>query len=89
MFKCILSYYNSYNSVLLKIALVSDTVMNTNLYNYFLIVLDDFIQNHVNSGLITITSLEGDVALPSYASRVSYQCDPVTGLKTAVSATNK
>jgi len=51
--------------------------------------LDDFIQNHVNAGLITITSLENDIALPSYASRVSYQCDPATGIKTAVSATNK
>jgi hypothetical protein len=67
----------------------SDVVLNTNLYNYFLVVLDDFIQNHVNAGLITITSLENDVALPSYASRVSYQCDPATGIKTAVSATNK
>ena len=64
-------------------------MLNTNLYNYFLVVLDDFIQNHVNAGLITITSLEKDVALPSYASRLSYQCDPVTGLKVAVSGTNK
>ena len=82
-------YANSYNSTNRKIAIIGDVVLNTNLYNYFLIVLDDFIQNHVNTGLITITSLESDVALPSYASRVSYQCDPVTGLKTAVSATNK
>jgi hypothetical protein len=82
-------YTNSYNSTNRKIAIIGDVVLNTNLYNYFLIVLDDFIQNHVNAGLITITSLEADVALPSYASRVSYQCDPVTGIKTAVSATNK
>jgi hypothetical protein len=82
-------YTNSYNSTTKKIAVRGDVVLNTNLYNYFLVVLDDFIQNHVNAGLITITSLENDVALPSYASRVSYQCDPVTGIKTAVSATNK
>jgi hypothetical protein len=82
-------YTNSYNSTNHKIAIIGDVVLNTNLYNYFLIVLDDFIQNHVNAGLITITSLESDVALPTYASRVSYQCDPVTGLKTAVSATDK
>lgn len=85
----IYKYTYSYNAPSKKIAVISDVVLNTNLYNYFLIVLDDFIQNHVNAGLITITSLENDVALPSYASRVSYQCDPVTGLKTAVSATNK
>jgi hypothetical protein len=82
-------YNYSYNSSAKKIAVRGDVPLNTNLYNYFLVVLDDFIQNHVNAGLITITSLENDVALPSYASRVSYQCDPVTGLKTAVSATNK
>jgi hypothetical protein len=66
-----------------------DTVLNTNLYNYFLVILDDFIQNHVNAGLITITSLEKDVTLPSYASRLSFQCDPITGQRVAVSATNK
>jgi hypothetical protein len=33
--------------------------------------------------------LENDISLPSYASRVTYQCDPVTGIKTAVSASNK
>jgi hypothetical protein len=82
-------YAYSYNAPTKKIAVIGDVVLNTNLYNYFLIVLDDFIQNHVNSGLITITSLENDIALPTYASRISYQCDPVTGLKTAVSATNK
>jgi hypothetical protein len=82
-------YTNSYNSETRKIAIRGDVPLNTNLYNYFLVVLDDYIQNHVNAGLITITSLENDVALPSYASRISYQCDPATGIKTAVSATNK
>jgi hypothetical protein len=85
----IYKYTNSYNALSRKIALIGDVVLNTNLYNYFLVVLDDFIQNHVNAGLITVASLENDVALPSYASRVSYQCDPVTGIRTAVSATNK
>lgn len=82
-------YTNSYNLDTQKIAVRGDVPLNTNLYNYFLVVLDDFIQNHVNTGLITITSLENDIALPSYASRVSYQCNPATGVRTAVSATNK
>ena len=82
-------YTNSYNTTSHKIAVIGDTVLNTNLYNYFLVVVDDFIQNHVNAGLITITSLEKDVTLPSYASRLSFQCDPITGQKVAVSATNK
>jgi hypothetical protein len=80
-------YVNSVNGE--KIAIIGNTVLNTNLYNYFLVVLEDFIQNHVNAGLITITSLENDLALPSYAVRATYQCDPITGQKIAVSATNK
>ena len=82
-------YKNSYDEDTRKIAVRGDTVLNTNLYNYFLVILDDFIQNHVNTGLITITSLEKDVTLPSYASRLSFQCDPITGQRVAVSATNK
>jgi len=50
--------------------------------------LDDFIQNHVGAGLITASSVENDLALPSYASRISYQCDPITGQKVAGIGTN-
>ena len=83
--------YNSISAVVNnedKFSIKGDSVLNTNLYNYFLIILDDYIQNHVNDGLVTITSVENDIALPTYANRVSYQCDPVTGKKVAVSATN-
>jgi hypothetical protein len=66
-----------------RIAIIGDSVCNTNLYNYFLLVIDDFIQNHVNDGLITIASVENDITLPSYASNVSYQCDPITGRRVA------
>ena len=71
------------------VTLRGDSVLNTNLYNYFMLVLDDFIQNHVNSGIITIASLERDVSLPSYANKATYYCDPVTGQKTATTATNQ
>lgn len=71
-----------------KIAIRGDSALITTLYNYLLVVLDDFIQNHVNAGLITITSLENDIALPTYASRLAFQCDPITGQRVAVSATN-
>ena len=39
-----------------------------NLYGtkYFIVVLDDFNQNHINNGLITITELSKTLALPSY-----------------------
>ncbi len=82
------AYYANSNSADGRIAIIGDSVCNTNLYNYFLLVVDDFIQNHVNDGLITIASVENDVALPSYASRISYQCDPITGRKIAGIGTN-
>ena len=55
-----------------------DTSVNVNLYNYFLIVLDDFTQSHLNDGLITITTADTDIPLPSYASRSGYRCDPTS-----------
>jgi hypothetical protein len=82
------TYYTNSNSTDGRVAIIGDSVCNTNLYNYFLLVLDDFIQNHVNDGLITIASVENDLTLPSYASRVSYQCDPITGRKVAGIGTN-
>ncbi len=82
-------FVNSYNPTNGQICVIADSVMTTDIYNYFMIILDDFVQNHVNDGLITITSLENDLSLPTYASRVTYQCDPITGQKVAVSASNK
>jgi hypothetical protein len=83
----------SYNSQNKKIAIIGDAILNTNLYNYFLIVLDDFVQSHVSDGLITVASLEKDVALPSYAMRAQYICEPIPGSaltrKVAVSGTSK
>lgn len=50
-----------------------------NLYGtkYFIIVLDDFNQNHINNGLITITELSKSLSLPSYYSNSQpYICTP-------------
>jgi hypothetical protein len=56
-------------------------------------VLDDFVQSHVSDGLITVASLEKDVALPSYAMRAQYICEPIAGSaltrKVAISGTSK
>ena len=62
--------------------MVGDTAVSTNLYNYFLILLDDYAQNHLNDGLVTITSQETSV---SHAP-VKYVCDPVTQQLTALPA---
>lgn len=62
--------------------MVGDTAVSTNLYNYFLILLDDYVQNHLNDGLVTITNQETSV---SHAP-VKYVCDPVTQQLTAFPA---
>jgi hypothetical protein len=58
--------------------LIGDTSVSVNLYNYLLIVLDDYTQNHLNDGLVTTINADLDVALPSYANKRSYKCDPTT-----------
>jgi hypothetical protein len=41
-------------------------VLNLNGPKYFILVLDDYNQNHINNGLITITQLSKTLPLPSY-----------------------
>ena len=60
------------------IHLTGDTTVSTNLYNYFLISLDDYIQNHLNDGLVTITRKETAIAVPEYSYATTRICDPVT-----------
>ena len=59
--------------------IVGDTGVCTNLFNYFLLCIDDFTQNHLNDGLITITGTDKNIPLPSYANRTNFSCDPVSG----------
>jgi hypothetical protein len=56
--------------------LTGDTNVSTNLYNYFLIMLDDYVQNHLNDGLVTITNQETTLNHGPFVN----VCDPVTGL---------
>ena len=52
-----------------------------NLYGtkYFIIVLDDYNQNHINNGLITITELSKSLPLPSYyTGSQPFICNPNT-----------
>ena len=69
-------YLNNYTNPITKIAyLTADTVYSSNLYNYFLVVLDDYTQSHLNDGLVTLTQSEEVVSIPSYAPKSSLQCD--------------
>ena len=67
----VLSEYGETN----PITIVGDTAVTTNLYNYFLIVLDDYTQSRLNDGLVTVTNQENDIVLPSYADRTKIICD--------------
>jgi len=63
------------------ISLTGDTVVSVYLFNYLMIILDDYNQNHLNDGLVTISRRDNSVTLPSYANRNQYHCDPITGEK--------
>jgi hypothetical protein len=67
------------------VILEGDTTVSTNLYNYFLISLDDYIQNHLNDGLVTITRKETALSLPDYSYATTQICDPITGERISVS----
>ena len=71
-------YYLSDYTSTRTVIIVADTSISTNLFNYFLITLDDYNQNHLNDGLVTVTAKDTDIPLPSYANRTNYTCDPVT-----------
>jgi len=68
-----------YDTALAKSIIRGDTGVSTNLFNYFLLCLDDFNQNRLNDGLVTITSTDTGIPLPSYANRSDFLCDPVSG----------
>jgi len=69
-------------------SLTGDTSCTLNIYNYFMIILDDYIQNHLNDGLVTITKAETSIALPSYSSQSVKICDPVKNTPIISTTTN-
>jgi hypothetical protein len=60
------------------ITMTGETFVDTNLYKNVLICLDDFNQNHLNDGLVTISPKDSNIPLPSYANLYNFQCDPAT-----------
>lgn len=64
------------------IEIVGDTTVSVNLFDYFLLCVDDFNQNHLNDGMVTVASATRSFALPTYANKADYVCDPTTGLLT-------
>jgi hypothetical protein len=66
------------NQISTSIQLTGDTTLSTNLFNYFLISLDDYIQNHLNDGLVTITRSQTAIQTPGYKYNTNQTCDPAT-----------
>jgi hypothetical protein len=60
------------------VTLKGDSVLSIYLYNYFMIILDDFNQNHLNDGLVTVSKRDTSVTLPSYANRKNYRACATT-----------
>jgi photosystem II stability/assembly factor-like uncharacterized protein len=65
-----------------------DTAVSVNIYNYFMITLDDYNQNHLNDGLVTTTQQEQDLPLPSYANRACLTCNPTNPGQMLIPTTN-
>jgi hypothetical protein len=63
------------------VSLEGNTTINTNLYNYLLMSLDDFNQNRLNDGVVTIATKDMTIRPPSYSRASNFICDPVTGEK--------
>jgi hypothetical protein len=61
--------------------LIGNTGVNVNLINQCFIAMDDFAQNRLNDGVVTMTNADKSIPLPSYSSRATYHCDPTTGLQ--------
>jgi hypothetical protein len=71
----------TYNTSTNIATLTGDTTVSVNLYNYFMIVLDDYTQNHLNDGLVTITPAENNATTSYYVNKSTTICDPITGKK--------
>lgn len=68
----------TYNTAENIMTIIGDTTVSVNIYNYFMIILDDYTQNHLNDGLITIIPSESDINPPMYVNNTTIQCNPST-----------
>lgn len=68
--------------------IIGDTTVSVNLYNYFMIVLDDYAQNHLNDGLVTMSSSDRSLSSASFANKGNCTYDPVTGDKIFIGTTS-
>ena len=59
-------------------SITGDNVVSVSIYSYYLIILDDYNQNHLNGGIVTSTQKESNISLPSYVKKSGQVRDPNT-----------
>lgn len=79
---------NNDNIVNTLINITGDTSCTLNLYNYFYIILDDYIQNHINDGIISINKNDTNIPLQNYSHESIEICDPVNNTPIISTITN-
>ena len=67
-----------FNELTKTFSITGDTTVSVSIYNYFMIVLDDYNQSHMNAGVVTTAKTETDIPLPAYTNRALNSCDPIT-----------
>jgi hypothetical protein len=74
----LMGYHNASGSIFVEAAgNTADSVLDLNGPRYFILALDDYNQNHLNNGLVSITEPSKVVKLPSYYSPDQpYICEP-------------
>lgn len=55
--------------------MIGDTVTKTDLYTYFMIMLDDYVQNHINDGVVSLAKQDVTIIPEPYI----MICNPATG----------
>jgi hypothetical protein len=68
----------TYNSSTNIITLTADSIDDMRIYKNLYLIIDDFTQNHVNDGLITGMRRNPNADPPSYSSRATRTCNPIT-----------
>ena len=66
----------------------ADTTLSVCIYNYFMIVLDDYNQNRINDGIVTTSRNQTVLSIPKYVNTTTMQCDPITGRPVAGSSSS-
>lgn len=74
-----LSDYTSSTSNAFVRSITGDNVVSINIYNYFMIILDDYNQNHLNDGVVTTSQKESNFSNPSYFVSSSTRANPTDG----------